>query len=216
MGDAPAADPRQVLHGQDRTALVVWNQGQRVGVVRLRKDVNHREPMDRRADGGAPVGTSCRDHEAVDALAEKLVQMLALARGIVGGIAHENRDPLVGQTFLERLDDREGEPSEAVVGDDADGSRSGAVQALGQIVGSIGELPGDPQDPLAGLRAQPAAGVQRLRRRADRDVGHACDVADRQPRARRARHLLGRQGLDFDVVPIRHRYFTTPLRKPET
>ena len=40
-------------------------------------------------------------------LPQQLVEMLPLARRIVGGVAHEDRDAVVGELLLERLDDRE-------------------------------------------------------------------------------------------------------------
>ena len=84
-------------------------------------------------------------------LPQKLVEMLALARRIVGGVAHEDGDALVGEPLLQRLDDREGEAAEAVVGDDADRARSGAMQALGEVVRPIADLAGDAQYLVARL-----------------------------------------------------------------
>ena len=113
-----------------------------------------RERADRRALVGAPRG----HHQPVDALAEQLVEMLALARRIVGGVAHEDGDALVGEPLLQRLDDREGEAAETVVGDDADGARLGAVQALGEVVRPVADLAGDARAPF---RGSPGAACRR-------------------------------------------------------
>ena len=122
---------------------------------------------------------------------------------------------LVGEALLQRLDDREGEAAETVVGDDADGARLGAVQALREVVRPIAELAGDAQHLVARLLPQPAAGVERLGRGADRHLGDPRDVADGRraadrPSAPSARGLAGGSILSIAV------YFTAPLRKPET
>ena len=143
MRDARAAAASEMLHRQGRAAFVVRQQAKRVGIVGLGEHVDHRQAVGERSDRRALVGAPRRDHQTVDALAEKLVEMLALARRIVGGVAHEDGDALVGQALLQRLDDREGEAAETVVGDDADRARSGAMQALCEVVGPIADLAGD-------------------------------------------------------------------------
>ena len=45
--------------------------------------------------------------------------MALLSHGIVGGVAHEDGDAVIGQAPLERLDDRKREAAKAVVGENA-------------------------------------------------------------------------------------------------
>ena len=165
---------------------------ERVGIVGLGEDVDDRQAVGERPDRRALVGAARGHHQPVDALAQQLVEMLALARRIVGGVAHEDGDALVGEPLLERLDDREGEAAETVVGDDADGARLGAMQALREVVRPVADLAGDAQHLVARLLPQPAAGVERLRRRADRHLGDARDVADGRRAARWRSGLVGR------------------------
>ena len=140
--------------------------------------------------------------------------MLALARRIVGGVAHEDGDALVGEPLLQRLDDREGEAAETVVGDDADGARLGAMQALRQVVRPVADLAGDAQHLFAGLLAQPAAGVERLRGGADRHFGEPRDVADGRRAAKAACRPAGvRWAADRLSIAC---YLTAPLRRPDT
>ena len=96
-----------MLDRQPRAALVVGQQAKRVRVVGLREDIDDRQAARRRLDRRAPVGAPGGDDEAVDALAEQLLDMLALALRIVGGVAHEDAMPLVGERAPRALDDRE-------------------------------------------------------------------------------------------------------------
>ena len=96
-----------------------------------------------RSIGGALVGAAGGDHEAVDALAQQLVEMLALARRIVGGVAHEDARCGCRRGAPPGLDDRHGEAAEAVVGDEPDGEALAAVQALREVVRAEAELAGD-------------------------------------------------------------------------
>ena len=65
--------------------------------------------------------------------------MTALAHGIVGRVAHEDGDAVVGQAPLKRLDDRKREAAEAVVGENANRHRARPMQALRQIVRTIAD-----------------------------------------------------------------------------
>ena len=162
MGNAHAAAACQVLDREHGAAFIVRQKAERVGIVGLGEDVDDRQAMRERADRQALVGAPRAHHQPVDALAHELVEMLALARRIVGGVAHEDGDALIGKPLLERLDDRQREAAETVVGDDADGARLGAMQALGEVVRPVADLAGDAQNLVARLLPQPAAGIQRL------------------------------------------------------
>ena len=135
-----------------RAALVVGQQAERVGILDPRKHIDHRQAASRRLDRLAPVGAARRDDEAVDALAEQLLDVAALALGIVGGVAHEDRDAVIGQAPLHRLDDRKAEAAETVVREHADRHRARAVQALREIVGSVADLLGDSAGPSRAFR----------------------------------------------------------------
>ena len=197
---------------KDRAALVVRQQRQRLRIVRLGEDVDHRQAVGEGADRHALVGAAGGDHQAIHPLAQQLVEMLALARRIVGRVAHEDGDALVGQPLLQRLDDRKSEPAETVVGDDADGARLRPVQALRQVVGPIADLARHAHHVIARFLAQAPSGIQRLGDRADRDAGHPGDVADGWRAAHGRRGLVGRGGWWIGVV----HYLIAPLRKPET
>ena len=142
--------------------------------------------------------------------------MAFLALRIVGRIAHEDRDAAVGEMLLQPFHDGNAEAAEIVVRDQPDGESLAAMQALREVVRPKAQLLRDGDHLVARLLAQAAAVVQRLRRRAHADARRARDVADREPHARPARCFLGGYSPRCDVAPIRHRYFTTPLRKPET
>jgi hypothetical protein len=165
-----------------------------------------------RPDRHTLVGATRGDHQAVHPLAQQLVEMLALACGIVGRVAHEDGDALVGQPLFQRLDDRKGEPPEAVVGDDADGARLRPVQALRQVVGPIADLARDAHHVVARFLAQATAGIQRLGDGPDRDAGHSGDIANGRRATHGRRGLVGRSGWWVGVV----HYLIAPLRKPET
>ena len=170
--------------GQHRAAFVVGQQRKRPGIVGLREDVDDRQTVSERADRGALVGAARGNHEPIDAFSQKLVEMLALALGIVSGVAHEDRYAGFRQPLLQRLDDRKGEPPETVIGDDADRARLRAVQALRQVVRPIADLARDAHHLFARLLAEPAARIERFRCRADRHIGKARDVADSRSSAK--------------------------------
>ena len=145
MGDPPAAESGEMADRKPRAALVVRQEAKRVGVLDLREHIDHRQAARGRLDRRAPVGPPRGDDEAVDALAEQLIDMPALAHGIVGGVAHEDGDAVIGQAPLERLDDRKREAAEAVVGENADRHRARPMQALRQIVRPVVDRLGDPR-----------------------------------------------------------------------
>ena len=110
--------------------------------------------------------------------------MAALAHGIVGGVAHEDGDAVIGQAPLERLDDRKREAAEAVIGENADRHRARPMQALRQIVRAIADGFRHSRDSFAGLLAQAANVVQSLGDRANADIGRARDIVDGRGRTR--------------------------------
>ena len=177
MGDALPAERRQMGNGQHGAAFVVGKQRERSGVVCLREDVDDRQAMCERADRSALVCAARCHHESVDAFSQQLVEMLALAFGIISGVAHEHRYAGFGQPLLESFDDRKGEPTETVIGDDADRARLRPMQALRQVVRAIADLARDAHHLFARVLAQSATSIERFRCRTDRDIREARDVA---------------------------------------
>ena len=135
--------------------------------------------------------------------------MAALARGIVGGVAHEDGDAVIEQAPLERLDDRKREPAEAVVGENANRHRARPVQALRKIVRPIVDRLGDLENLGARFGAEPPIGVERLRDRSDRHAGKPRDVAD-GPGSRRDFAIAGWRAIGRTVV-----HLTAPESRPE-
>ena len=209
VGDALAAEPGEMLDRKPRSAFVVGEKAKGVRVVDPGEGVDHRQAARRRFDRLAPVGAASGGDEAVDALAQQLLDVAPLPRRIVGGVAHEDGDSVVEQAPFKRRDDRKGETAVAVVRQDADRHRAGAMQALGQIVRPVVDLLGDPQHLGSRLVFQPAIGVQRLGRRADRHAGEPRDVADRA-RGGRAGVLVGHGTVGGAVG-----HFTPPESSPE-
>ena len=141
---------------------------------------------------------------------KQLLDVAALARAIVGRVAHEDGDAVVEQPALQRLDDRKGEPAEAVVGENADRHRARAMQALREAVGAVADVLRDLQDLGARFRAQAAIGVQRLGGRADGDACEASDVANGLRAVGRALFA----GCDRVADEVAH--LTAPDSRPET
>ena len=208
MGDAFAAERGEVSDSELGAALVVGQEAERVRPLHVREYVDDRHAADRRLDRRAPVGAARGDDKTVNALAEQLINVPALALGVVGRIAHEDRDPGIGQAPLQRFDDGKGEAAKTVVRQNSNRHRARAVEAVRQVVGPVADLPGDPQDPGASLCAEASAGVERLGCGSDRDAGAARDVADGSRRLRK-RLVLGRQA----VAQVVH--LTAPESSPD-
>ena len=66
--------------GEPCAALVVRQEAKRVRVLDLREHIDHRQAARGRFDGVAPVGAARGDDEAVDALAEQLIDVAPLAQ----------------------------------------------------------------------------------------------------------------------------------------
>ena len=96
--------------------------------------------------------------------------MPALTAWVVGGVAHEDRDAVVGQPPFQRGDDGKGEAAKTVVSQDADRHGPSAVQALREAVGPVADFLGDARDFGPRFGAEAAAVVERLGRGADRDA----------------------------------------------
>ena len=124
-----------MLDRQPRPLLVVGHEAGRLGIVGLRIDVETRDAEVRHVGRRPPVGAARGDHQPVDPLAQELLEMLPLALRIVGGVAHEHGDALVGEARLEPLHDRQGEAAEAVGGDHPDRQALAAVQACARSLG---------------------------------------------------------------------------------
>ena len=161
-----------------RAAFVVRKQAEGVRVLDPAENIDHREAGRCGFDRLAPVDAPRGYDESVDPLAEQLIDVPPLARRIVGGVAYEDRDAVIGQAPLDRRDDREAEPAEAVGREDPDSHRARAMQALREVVRPVADRFGDAENLRARFGAEAAAGVERLGRGADRDAGEPRDVAD--------------------------------------
>ena len=192
-----------------RAALVVRQEAKRVGVLDLREHIDHRQAARGRLDRSAPVGPPRGDHETVNALAQELIDVAALAHGIVGGVAHEDGDAVIGQAPLERLDDRKREAAEAVIGENANRHRARPMQALREIVRAIVDRLGDLENLGARFGAEPPIGVERLRDRSDRHARESRHIAD-GPRARREIAIAWLSVVSRTVV-----HLTAPESRPE-
>ena len=137
-GDAPASQSGKVPDRELRAALVVRQQAEGLGVLDAAEHVDDRQARRRGLDRFAPVDAARGHDEAVDPLAEQLIDVPPLARRIVGGVAHEDRDALIEQPPLDRRDDRKAEPAETVGRDDARPSSTArdAGSARGRSAGS--------------------------------------------------------------------------------
>ena len=144
MGDALAAKRRQMRHRQRRRRP--RRPGAATAPAGRRPGRTHRRPA-----GRAPADRSAARLSARRAVTTRPSMRLPRSwsrcwrsrAGIVGRVAHEDGDALFRQPLLERLDDREGEASETVVGDDADGARLRPMQALRQVVRPVADLARD-------------------------------------------------------------------------
>ena len=140
MGDAFAAELGEMPRGQHGAALIIGKEAACIGILDLRKDVDHRDvagPRQLRALVGAAGG----DDDAVDPLAHELLDVMRLARRIIRGVAHEHRHAAVRQALLDAFHDRDGEAAERVGRDQADSQALAPMQALREIIGAEAELP---------------------------------------------------------------------------
>ena len=118
-GQGPAVAARRRRTASNRSGPVTWAMRRRPSPMRCsaasvappsssgtRQKACGRRPAKRRRGpacrdparrAGPAVGAARGDDEAVDALAEQLLDMLALALRIVGGVAHEDGDAAVGE-----------------------------------------------------------------------------------------------------------------------
>ncbi len=147
MSNPLAAERGEMADRKRRAPLVVRQEAQCVRILDPRKDVDHRQPASRGLDRLALVGAARGDDEAIDALAKQLIDVPALPHRVVGRIAHEDRDAVVGESPLQSRDDRKGEAAEAVVGENADRHRARAVQALREAVRPVADVLGDREEP---------------------------------------------------------------------
>src|ERR1700722_18761659 len=209
MRDLLSAESGEMADGKPRATLVVRQKAKRVRVLDLREHIDNRQAARRRLDRSAPVGPPRGDHETVNPLAQELVDMAPLARGIVGGVAHEDGNAVIEQAPLERFDDRKGEPAEAVIRENADRHRARSMQALCEIVRPIVDSLGDFKDLGPCFGAEPAIGVERLRGGSDRDAGESRDVVD-GPGSWREIAIAGWRAIGRTII-----HLTAPESKPE-
>ena len=102
MRDPFAAESSEMAGSNPRAALIVRQEAKRVGVLDLREHIDHWQAERGWFDRSAPVGPPRGDHETVDALAQELIDVAALTHRIVGGVAHEHGDAMIGQAPLEQ------------------------------------------------------------------------------------------------------------------
>ena len=105
-----------MLDAEHRAAFVIGEQAEGFRVVCLREDIDDRQIVGAKIDGGTPIRAPRGDDQTVNLLPEQLVEVLTLARRVVGRVAHEDRDAVVGELSFERFENRQREASEAVVG----------------------------------------------------------------------------------------------------
>ena len=142
VGDAPAAERRQVLRRERGAALVVGEQAEaRRG---RRPGRRRRRPAGHRASGPIRLGRRSARRAVTTRPSTRLPSSWSRCwRSRAGSSVALHMKTAMrssASALLERLDDREGEAAEAVVGDDADGARLAAVQALGEVVRPEAEL----------------------------------------------------------------------------
>src|SRR5439155_2422750 len=104
--------------------------------------------------------------------------MLRLAPGIVGGVAHENRHAAVGHAFLKAFHDRNREAAETVGRYQANRQALAAVETLCETVRTESQLLGDGNDLVASLLPEIAVLVESLGDGANADIGETGDVVN--------------------------------------
>ena len=213
VGDAPAAERGQMLDGEYRAALVVGQQAERAGIVGMGEDVDDRAVRGRAGRSAARVSArravTTRPSTRLPSSWSRCWRSRA---GSSVALHMKTAMPLVGEALLQRLDDRNGEAAEAVVGDDADRPRAGRGAGCGRdrSAGSRSRA-ATREHPVARLLPQAAAAVQRLGA-----------VPIETPASRATSWMVGgaarRLGCSagVDGRPFLHRYFTAPLMKPAT
>ena len=175
----------QMLRREHRAALVIRYEPKGVRLIRLRIDVEDRDIRAMHFKPPARIGPPARHHDPVDALAEERIDVACFALGVVGAVAHEDRDAAVGKVLLQPLHDGDREPAEAVAGDEAHREALSAMQALREVVRAEAHLLRDGSDLGPRLLLQAAAIVEGLRNGADADLGHARHVVNGQRGASR-------------------------------
>ena len=196
--DAPAAGGDQVLSGEPAAAEVVRQEAERLRVLHLRKRVEHGHRMRRQLQACARIGAASGDDDAVDALRKELLDVLALAVGIVGAVAQEDRHARIFERVLDAFEDGNAETAVTVGRDQSDREAAAAQQALRQVVRPEIEPLRRPMHALARLFAQLTRAVETF---GDRAEAHPCrrrDVVDgrrrRSCRFRRTCRFHGRRG----------------------
>ena len=83
--------------------LVVWEEAEGVGIFDPRIHLDDRQTEAAGMIEFAAVGPARGDHEAVDGLADELIDVPPLAHRIISGVAHEDSDAVIEQALLEGL-----------------------------------------------------------------------------------------------------------------
>src|SRR5665213_2321757 len=127
MNNVFATKRRQMRRCEIGTALVIRQQRMRIIFISMSEHINHRQAMSEAAIRCTVISTPRSNHEAINALAQKLIKMLALTLWVVGGVAHEHRNALCGQAFFQGFKYRKTEPTKAVIRDHTNRHRLGAM-----------------------------------------------------------------------------------------
>ncbi len=177
VGDPGPAAGEQMPDGQRAALLVIGDQGQLSRVLRLGHHVDHRDRQASR-DRWPRVGAPSGDDDAVHLAGQQRAHVVLLPDRVAPAVAEQGGHLALAQCVLRAEHDRDGEPAEAVRGDQPDRVAAAGQQSLGQQVRPETEPLGRGLYPLPGLGPQLAAPVERLGHRADRYPGQGGDVSD--------------------------------------
>ena len=104
-----------MLDAEHGAAFVVGEQAEGFRVVCLREDIDNRQIVGAKIDRGTSIRAPRSDDQTVNLLPEQLVEVLTLARRVVGRVAHKDRDAVVRELSFERFDNRQRKASETVI-----------------------------------------------------------------------------------------------------
>src|SRR5665213_355558 len=127
MNNVFAAKRRQVRRCEIGTALIIRQQRMRIIFISMSEHINYGQTMSEAANRCAVISSPRSNHEAINALTQKLIKMLSLSLWVVGGVAHEHCNALCGQAFFQGFKYRKTEPAKAIIGDHTNRHRLGAM-----------------------------------------------------------------------------------------
>jgi hypothetical protein len=170
MGDAAAAKPAKMFHGQARSAGIVRHEGDgaRIG---LGEGVDRRNAEIGQIDRQMAVDPLAGGDDAVDALVQHRIDMELAEARVVLDVAEKHRDAVVDQRVRNARHDRQGKPAIGIVSQQADGEAAPPQQALRQTVRAKPETLRRLADALARLGSHPPLPVECFRSRRDAHAG---------------------------------------------